>query len=460
MGNRLAQRIGSWGETIDSRAARRRVALACILSYVLALGVRLGIAELHGLNSPFPPPSDEQTYYLRAQNLAQGKGYVQPGHDGVLRPTAYQVPGAPLIMAASIRAFGNEPRSIRLAAVLISSLSAALMILFALEMSSFAVATAAGVVCAVYPSWVFFSASGFTEPYFVPFLIAALWLSTLAMRRHSSWLALAVGAMWGATGLIRPVAVPMAGLVVGYFLCRKKSLRPAALIALGCAIVLSPWLIRNEALFGHPILANEGGETFLGSNNPYALADPADHGLWVAPWLIPEYHAQMAPMRDELKENQLEYRIAIEFLKSHPGAIPKLVVHKLARALTPVTHTPGSVRYMVLASYGTLLLLLFVGITRRDLCSCPALHLVLLWSFVLCAITAVYWGNLLRGRLPLEIPWIPWASAVAVELAFSVRSRVTASVESPRGIAVGVNQTARDRVRTYAIQGGNNKRES
>lgn len=409
----------------------KRLLQVCLLLYVAAFGVRFGLAEWTGLNAPFSAAGDEQTFYLRAQNLEQGRGYVQAGHDGVVRPTAYQVPGAPLIMAAAIRVLGNSPRSVRLSAIAFSSLSAPLMLLFALEMSPFSVGVLAGIGCAIYPSWLFYSPTGYTEPFFIPFLLAALWVTAVAVRRGTLPAAFVAGAAWGVAGLVRPLAVPMAGLVALYFLWRKSP-APAVLIGLGCALVLSPWLIRNQLVFGHPILANEGGETLLGANNPYVLANPADHGLWIPPWQIPEYRAQIAPMKDEVQENKLESSLGTKFLESHPSAIPKLVFYKLERWLTPVTHAPGRIRYMVLSSYGVLLLLLAVGLIRGCFHSSAALHLVAMWSFVLCGITAVYWGNLVRGRLPLELVWIPWGALALVRsfAAFVASRRVRAAEQA------------------------------
>jgi 4-amino-4-deoxy-L-arabinose transferase-like glycosyltransferase len=410
---RRRDQIGDLEFSADDR--RRRLLRVCVVLYLAAFGLRLGLAEWVGLDRPFPPPSDEQTFYARAENLAAGRGYVQAGHDGVLRPTAYQVPGAPLIMAAAIRVLGDSPRSIRLSAIAISSCSAPLMMLFALEMSTFPVAVLAGVGCAVYPSWVFFSITGYTEPIFIPFLFAALLLTALAARRRASMVAFVAGTAWGAAALVRPLAVPMAALVAGYFLWKKLP-RAAFLLVVGCALLLAPWLTRNEIVFGHAVLANEGGETFLGSNNPYVLADPSEHGLWIAPWQIPEYRAVMAPLTNELQENKLEYKIGTKFLQNHPWAVPRLAFYKLDRWLTPVTHVSGEVRYMVLGSYGVLLLLLLLGVVRRSFHSSAALCFVLLWSLVLFGITVVYWGNLVRGRLPLELVWIPWGAVAGYDL--------------------------------------------
>jgi len=43
--------------------------------------------------------------------------------------------------------------------------------------------------------------------------------------------------------------------------------------------------------------------------------------------------------------------------------------------------------------------------------------LVLIWTFVLIGITVVYWGILTRGRLLLELVWIPWACLTVWDIA-------------------------------------------
>jgi hypothetical protein len=160
-------------------------------------------------------------------------------------------------------------------------------------------------------------------------------------------------------------------------------------------------------------LATEGGETFLGSNNPYVVHDPHWHGIWIAPVGIAEYREQLKPIQDELQRSEVQYHLAVDYLRQHPGVIPGLVLNKLWRWLSPITGTEGLVRLLVLCSYGSLLLLLMVGVVRGGFPSSAALHLVLMCTLVMSAITVAYWGNLTRGRLPVELLWLPWAAAVA-----------------------------------------------
>jgi len=62
------------------------------------------------------------------------------------------------------------------------------------------------------------------------------------------------------------------------------------------------------------------------------------------------------------------------------------------------------------------LVLLLIGWLRRSYHRSIELELALMWSFVMTVITIVYWGNLTRGRIPLEMVWLPWGAIAAVEL--------------------------------------------
>jgi hypothetical protein len=206
----------------------------------------------------------------------------------------------------------------------------------------------------------------------------------------------------------------MAVLITAYLLVRVRWQR-ALLFLFGFAVLVAPWLIRNERLFGSPLLATESGETFLGSNNPYVLSDPALHGMWKSPMGIPEYRKAIESDYNEVERNQIQNQIARNYLKENPRVIPLLVFYKLERWLTPITVSGGMVRLVVLGSYGVLLLFLAIGCFRKIYHGSVELHLVLFWSLLMAALTAVYWGNLTRGRLPLELVWLPWGSIAAFD---------------------------------------------
>jgi 4-amino-4-deoxy-L-arabinose transferase-like glycosyltransferase len=390
--------------------ARRSDLQIALAFFFCALVVRLFVACLFGLRAPFS--SDEPEFYEPAMRLIQGQGYSQPWPDGILRLSAYRVPGTAAFIALGLQVFGKHIESARLTAVLIGSFSAPLMYLFARRVASRGESLAAGIACVFYPTWVSLSGAILSEPYFIPLLLLSFLLTVRAVDSPALWNSLAAGSAWGVTALVRPHGAAMALLVTMYFFWRS-GWRRAMFFIFGFSLLLAPWIIRNQQIFGFPFLATEGGETFLGSNNPYVVRDPALHGLWIEPRGIPEYWAAIDFNYNDAERCQIQNQIAWAYLKQNPQVVPLLAIYKVKRWLTPISGTGGAVRLMILASYGMLLLFLMIGCLRRIYHRSVELDLVLIWTLLMTALTIVYWGGLTRGRLPLEMMWLPWGSIAA-----------------------------------------------
>ncbi len=395
--------------------------------YGLALLARGLAASVLGLN--YPLDNDEPEYYYPAIHIAGGDGYrkvPQQSPDDVAYLTAYRMPGPSLILACGLGILGPGFGVARLISAAFGALAAPLMYLLARRIAPPQAAVLAGLACAFYPSYAYFSLRIFSEPFFIPFVLLALLTTLWAIDSGPTWPSAIAGLCWGVVVMVRPHGLPIAGLIAAYLVFRKRRLSAIFLMA-GVAAFLVPWLIRNQVALGHPVLlATEAGETLFGANNPYVLDDPGLHGMWISPLKITEYANRLRPIRDEVERNRVQTRIALDFLGRHPESIPLLVYYKLARWLTPVTVSSGLIRLLVLASYGTLLVLLAAGLLLRAFESSAALHLVLLCTVVFLAIAAVYWGGLTRGRLPLEILWIPWGATAAWDLVLRLRHRLAA----------------------------------
>ncbi|MBI2816465.1 MAG: glycosyltransferase family 39 protein [Acidobacteria bacterium] len=400
-------RIWNWA------AHASELQLFCAM-YAVAFAVRLGAALLIGTHR-LPEEGDQLNYFRSAIALIERHGFYHFWRDGVLRPTAGQMPGTSAFVALGVLLFGKHHESARLIAVIISSFSAPLLYLFTRKIASRTVAIVAGLACAFYPTWVFYSSDVLSEPFFLPLMILSMLLTARAFRSDNDWSGLAAGLSWGLTTMVRPHGAPMA-LFVAMYLLWRRGWRRALLVSFGVALLVGPWLLRNYRLYGFPFLATESAETFLGSNNPFVVETPLLHGMWIAPWAIPEYRAKIEFVYDDMQRVKIQNDIAWAYLKQNPKVVPVLAFRKLKRWLTPITHSGGATRLMVLASYGTLLLLLGLGVVRRLYRRSVELELIIVWSLLLAAITAVYWGNLTRGRLPLELLWLPWGSLAAVDL--------------------------------------------
>jgi hypothetical protein len=407
----------------------RRLLIVSMALYFVSVVVR--VLYLYSFVQMDPLTVDEPEYYEPARHLAAGEGYLMVGqqsHDGVPRPTAYRTPIPAMIIAIPFAIFGPSPELARWICLLIASLSSPLVYLLGRRIGPPTPAFLAGLFCSLYPTWIYYSSMILSEAFYMPALVGMLMLTDTLTRSTSRWRWLVLGLAWGLLTLIRPHALPCCGLITLYLLFQCSFSR-VLLIPLGMALVLSPWMVRNLVQLGHPVfLATEGGETFLGANNPDILNDPFYSGMWKSPMIIPEYRDRLYPIQDEVERDREQTRMGIEFLRSHPSAIPGLVFRKIWRWLTPVTNTGGIIRIGVMASYGLLLLLLLIGLVQRSFTRSRLLVQVMLITVASCIITAVYWGNLTRGRLPIEIIWLPWGCLAGWNCAVQIRRSASGSV--------------------------------
>ena len=379
--------------------------------FLIAFLIRAATAVAVGISHK--PESDEVEFFEPAESFSKGEGLLlvpRQSPDGVAHPSAFRMPLPSMLMGMGMALFGQKYMVARLASMVFGSFAAPLMYSFVRRFASQPPALIAGLGVILHPVLVFNTVALMSEPFFVPALLLALILTLQATDSRTSLSGLWAGLAWGLAIMIKPHAAPMAFLIMLYLFARS-SWKVATCLAAGVVIVLVPWVIRNTVTLGYPVLfATEGGETFLGANNPYVLEDPDTWGMWRGPISIEEYRVRLLPIRGEVERNKEQFAIAMEYLKANPGIILKLVSRKLLRWFNPITDTAGAIRFVVLGSYGALVLLLAIGAFRGTYQSSVALHIVLLCSLVLVAITAVFWGTLTRGRIPLEVLWIPWAA--------------------------------------------------
>jgi hypothetical protein len=392
--------------------------------YGLAAGLRILYAAWVGFTAPLT--TDEGECFEPARHLAAGDGYVmvpQQSDDGAPRPTAYRMPGTALLLAVPFWLFGPSIEIARWTCLLTASFSAPLLYLITRRIAPVSAALLAGCGCAVYPTWVYYSTLILSDALFIPLFLLALLATDGAAASPGRRKWFGAGLVWGLAALVRPHALPTCGLVLLYFL-RHVSVSRLMMLPLGMLLLLSAWLIRNEIEMGHPILlATEGGETLLGSNNPYVLNDPRLNGMWLSPMAVPEYRDRLQPIKDEVARDRMQNRMALEFMNDNRSALPALAARKIARWLNPITESGGRTRFLVLASYGSLLFLLAAGMFQGTFQRSNLLALALLTTLATLIVTAVYWGNLTRGRLLVEIVWLPWGAASACQLIQSARSR-------------------------------------
>jgi 4-amino-4-deoxy-L-arabinose transferase-like glycosyltransferase len=263
----------------------RRSSPAIVLLLVLVAAAALRLASAFTLGDVTRLFGDEVYYVHAARSLAAGEGYP-----GALRP-----PGYPAFVAGALVAGGGSLRVARVAQIAVALLG--LAVLFALVRRHFgtAAATLSALLCALHPTLVFYSHLFWTETVVATLLLLAFaCLDRFDAGGRDAWLA-GAGASLGAAVLVRdmllffvPVAVAWTWLVPG--LSARTAARRTALLVGPVLLLVLPWMARNQALLGAPVISTNGWY-------PIAVGNliPRDRLLGMGDEnraFVPEYDAQ------------------------------------------------------------------------------------------------------------------------------------------------------------------------
>lgn len=319
----------------------RTVRGSILALFLIALAVRVAAALVTGIGGG--PVEDERGYSLLAESLARGDGFLLPLPPGpefadVAARTSFRAPLWPLVLAP-VSALGGGVVAFRIVAMLIGAAAAPLLWIVLRRTALRDVAFWTALAFAASPPAVFLSLRALSEP-----LAAALTLCALAVppddpgRARRSALA---GVFLGLAVLTRPAA-----LLPAVALCAARGGWRRGLACLAaCLLVVAPWVARNAAIHGRPLLTTNSGVTLVGANCESALR--AD---FPGKWLPPERAYAGSPTAPDLgmwgwrtlSEEASDRRFtadAVAFVTADQGAAARLVWHKLVRFVDPDTRS-------------------------------------------------------------------------------------------------------------------------
>jgi 4-amino-4-deoxy-L-arabinose transferase-like glycosyltransferase len=370
---------------------------------------------------------------MYAWNLTQGLGYsgfspdvVGPDGMAVAHLTAYRSPGTSFYWAGLYRVFGHRYSVVRVSELLLDLLTILLIYGIGYKCYGRTVALLAAAIYAVWPTALIYTSQLASEIQYT-FLFCCFILLSLQFAERKSWtLAIGAGFMLGLALLTRGNAIFMVALMVPWGAWQFRKVPYALIRSLAIPIValltLVPWAVRNFSVF-HAVIPFQtgGGDVLLGSYNRITAYDPSEYGYWVyAVSSLPEYRAQIAAPNNEVVRDQVEKRLAMQWLRSHPDTWWYFIEAKFRRSWTPFLQPQSPLPYRVgmLVSWGPVLVLFVLGVIPTAICSLRTnspswiLHMGIL-HFVLTA--EVFWGSS-RFRYPVEGLIIIVASATLVWL--------------------------------------------
>jgi 4-amino-4-deoxy-L-arabinose transferase-like glycosyltransferase len=383
---------------------------------------------------------DSRYYWLLAEEIRRGEPYEVLDF-GDLPRFALRTPGYPLFLAACQLLFGPRLLPVRLVQAALGAGCVWLVARLTRQAlpedppgTAWTAPLIAAVITAFDPYAVANSAFVLSEALFLPLMLLAQWgLAALwrpegrevkASGWSAAWRALLTGAASGAAVLVRPswaLYVPLALALWVALEFRDRSrraevLRGAALVALGTALVMAPWWVRNARVYGRFVpTALWSGASLYDGLNPRATGDSdmdflADPEFW--------------PLDEETRDAVLRDR-ALAFARAHPGRVLQLAAVKAARFWSPWPNA-APFRSPVVAVASALVTLpvfalLAVGLwdRRRDPRELVLLALPLAYTFALHLVFV----SSMRYRVPVAVPATGLAAVALRRLAGRGRGR-------------------------------------
>jgi hypothetical protein len=138
-----------------------------------------------------------------------------------------------------------------------------------------------------------------------------------------------------------PVGLAWFGVLRG---CRTvANVRRLAIVVAIAAFTVSPWILRNWTVIGKPTIATVvGGYTFWGANNEFVLSDPELRGSWFFGSQLDDSHPLVG---DEVTRETTAWRYGFHFVRTHLDQMPRLIVARLRRLVSPFQATANRTVY-------------------------------------------------------------------------------------------------------------------
>lgn len=253
----------------------RLVTIFIVVSFLLKVAMILYYGNAFTFNS------DDENYIRTARILLEKHSLV---YYNVNEPTVFITPVFPIFVATIFRIFGSGfvgLQAARIAQAVLSSFTLLYIYLIAKHMFDSKTSVAATFIAAFYPPNIVTVGYFLTETVFAFLLYALIYHFICATRQDKIAPYICCGMIWGVATLCRPVIALLPGVFYFYeMFIRKVDFRRAfktgMVMLIAGVVVLSPWWIRNFAVFGEfiPLSESSGNPMLQGTYINYDQSNP------------------------------------------------------------------------------------------------------------------------------------------------------------------------------------------
>ena len=278
---------------------------------------------------------DANLFHAFAADMATGKGYEFSGH-----PTAGHPPVFPSVLAVLDLVGISSVGAQRVAVSIVASSGVLLVGLLGRKVAGPAVGIGAAVIAALDPLW--FQPSGIlmSESVYLVAIPGMLLTAVLCMEKPTVWRFGGLGVLIAVATLIRSEAVdfiPLLGIPVVLLAAGdwRRRVQTGLALVVGCLLILTPWLVRNELQLGGASLSTNGGvtldgsycaETFNPSNVTYGSYNGGCSAIDIYKLSLHTRPPDGSKSYTELTLDRAATRLAETFAEDHLSDMPGVVV--------------------------------------------------------------------------------------------------------------------------------------
>ncbi len=415
---------------------RNQLCFWCILSIALILRIAAAVAidrHVQAEGRQFLIEGDAYGYWELGQKIAAGEEYA------IFEPPrrVHRTPGLPLLLAASIRIFGDSIFAATIVMAFVGCGCSWLTWMLARRVADESTALLSMLLVAVSPLQLGSNVQILSETWFTFWLLLCLIalvpllrerqgasrrcqaeelqksprasaLSLTEFRENDSpssggMLAWVSGLLTGLTVLVRPGWILWCGfssLILLAFGQQTIARRVVftGLIVVGCFLALLPWAWRNHNVTGHWVFTSLWSGPSL-----YDGLHPGANGASEMSFVDRE---TVFSTLSEFEANAHYKQRAVDFAIANPGRTIELAFLKAGRYLSPTLNAPGfsggPFSLFCLVWYAVFVGLIIVG--AINLRKQPAILLLLAGPFLQFLLVHMVFVGSIRYRLPVEFP--------------------------------------------------------
>ncbi|MFC2169582.1 ArnT family glycosyltransferase [Acidobacteriota bacterium] len=270
--NRIKDKIKCYNNEAKSVIKIKLSKTACAL-LMLCLCVRVFLFAGIKLKNPSGFfQNDSYGYWKIAENLVN-YGTFSQSDEFPLAPDHSRTPVYPILIAAMIK-LGFNAYSVIIVQLILSCLTCLLIVWMTYKLSgNYLSGLLAGLMIAVDVPSVVLANCLLTETLFTFLLVLSLSLLAVYLKNYGMFgkrlrLLCASGIIMGTSVLCRPIAlflpIFMVGMILFFFhRINKKIIISITIYSVICLLIIFPWIIRNQVVFGYPFVSTIGYRNML-----------------------------------------------------------------------------------------------------------------------------------------------------------------------------------------------------